>query len=92
VATIKGVMAGLGPTGSILLGVLGGLAGGLVRDLCLGDMARAVEEDMYATAAALGGMLALSLLLFCGLGQWQSALCGAALVLVLRSMRKAKIA
>ena len=91
IGTVKGVMAGLGPTGSILVGVLGGLVGGLTRDLCLGDMARAVEEDMYATAAALGGMLAMSILLFTNLSQWQSALCGAVLVLVLRGMRKLKI-
>ena len=91
IGTVKGVMAGLGPTGSILVGVLGGLVGGLTRDLCLGDMARAVEEDMYATAAALGGMLAMSILLFTNLAQWQSALCGAVLVLALRGMRKLKI-
>ena len=91
IGTVKGVMAGLGPTGSILVGVLGGLVGGLTRDLCLGDMARAVEEDMYATAAALGGMLAMAILLFTNLAQWQSALCGAVLVLALRGMRKLKI-
>ena len=61
-----GVIAGLGPTGCVLVGVLGALVGGLTRDLCLGDMARAVEEDMYATAAALGGMLTLAMLLFTG--------------------------
>ena len=60
VGTVKGVMAGLGPTGSILVGILGGLVGGIARDLCLGDMARAVEEDMYATAAAFGGMTGFS--------------------------------
>ena len=91
IGTVKGMMAGLGPTGSITVGVLGGLVGGLTRDLCLGDMARAVEEDMYATAAAFGGMLALALLLFTNIAQWQSALCGAVLVLVLRGMRKVKI-
>ena len=90
VGTVKGTMAGLGPTGSILVGVLGGLVGGLVRDLCLGDMARVVEEEVYATAAALGGMLTLAMLLFTGLPQWQSALCGAVLVLALRGMRKVK--
>ena len=92
IGAVKGVMAGLGPTGSIIVGVLGGLVGGLARDLCLGDMARAIEEDMYATAAAFGGMLALALLLFTNLAQWQSALCGAVLVLALRGMKKIKIA
>ena len=91
IGTVKGVMAGLGPTGSIIVGVLGGLVGGLARDLCLGDMARAIEEDMYATAAAFGGMLALALLLFTNFAQWQSALCGAVLVLALRGMKKIKI-
>ena len=91
VGTVKGVIAGLGPTGCVLVGVLGGLVGGLTRDLCLGDMARAVEEDMYATAAALGGMLTLAVLLFTGLSPWQGALCGSVLVFALRSMRKIKI-
>lgn len=90
VGTVKGLMGGLGPTGCILVGVLGGIVGGLVRDLCLGDMARVVEEEMYATAAALGGMVTLALLLLTSLPQWQNALCGAVLVLILRGMRKIK--
>ncbi len=92
VGTVKGVMAGLGPTGSILVGILGGLVGGIARDLCLGDMARAVEEDMYATAAAFGGMLTLAVMLLTNLHPWQSALCGALLVFILRGIRKIKIA
>lgn len=90
VGTVKGVMAGLSPTASIVIGVLGGLVGGLVRDLCLGDMARAVEEDMYATAAAFGGMLVLSVMLLARLEPWQSALAGALLTIILRGMRKGK--
>ena len=91
VGTVKGVMAGLGPTGSILLGILGGLVGGIARDLCRGDMARVVEEEMYATAAAFGGMLALTMMLLTNLDSWQSALCGALLVVVLRGVKKVKI-
>ena len=53
-------------------------------------MARVVEEEMYATAAALGGMVTLALLLLTSLPQWQNALCGAVLVLILRGMRKIK--
>ena len=92
VGTVKGVMAGLGPTGSILVGILGGLVGGIARDLCLGDMARAVEEEMYATAAAFGAMLSLAVMMLTNLDPWQSALFGALLVLVLRGMKKVKIA
>lgn len=87
----KGRDGRLGPTGSILVGILGGLVGGIARDLCLGDMARAVEEDMYATAAAFGGMLALTMMLLTNLDPWQSALCGALLVVVLRGVKKVKI-
>ena len=92
VGTVKGVMAGLGPTGSILVGILGGLAGGIARDLCLGDMARAVEEEMYATAAAFGAMLSLAVMMLTNLDPCQSALFGALLVLALRGMKKVKIA
>ena len=91
VGTVKGVMAGLGPTGSILLGILGGLVGGIARDLCLGDMARAVEEDMYATAAAFGAMLSLAVMLLANLEPWHSALLGSLLVFALRVVKKVKI-
>ena len=92
VGTVKGVMAGLGPTGSILVGILGGLVGGIARDLCLGDMARAVEEEMYATAAAFGAMLSLAVMMLTNLDPCQSALFGALLALALRGMKKVKIA
>lgn len=88
VGTVRAAMFGLGPTGSLVLGVLGGLAGGLVRDICLGDVARAVDEDMYATAAALGSMLTLALLLLASLPGWQCALAGAVLALCLRGARR----
>lgn len=84
VGTSRGLAFGLGLSGCLLLGVLAGLAGGLVRDMALGDVARAVEESLYATAAALGALLTLALLLYVPLPDWQSVLAGAALVLLLR--------
>ena len=63
------------------------LSGGLVRDVALGDTARLVEEDSYATAAALGVMLALVALLYGGMSLWLSALACCGLVLVLRALR-----
>lgn len=44
----------LGATGALVLGLLSGLAPGLVRDVALGDTALVVEQSWYATAAALG--------------------------------------
>lgn len=84
VGTSRGLAFGLGLSGCLLLGVLAGLAGGLLRDMALGDMARAVEESLYATAAALGALLTLALLLYVPVPDWQSVLAGAAFVMLLR--------
>ena len=73
--------------GCLILGVLVALSGGLLRDVALGDTARLVEEDSYATAAALGVMLALVALLYGGMSLWLSALACCGLVLVLRALR-----
>ena len=87
VGAVKAAVFGLGMTGSLLLGVVAALTGGFVRDVALGDMARFVEEDMYATAAALGSLLALAVLLYARLPAWQCALAGAASALLLRRLR-----
>lgn len=87
VATVRGSLLGLGPSGSLLLGVLAALVGNSVRDVALGDMARFVEEDMYATAALFGSMLSLVVLLYAHLPAWICALLGALLTLVLRGRR-----
>ena len=87
VAAVAGFFSGLGVTGCLILGVVSALAGGVVRDVALGDSARFVEEDLYATAAALGAMLTLTVLMYGGAAPWQSALAGCGLVLVLRGLR-----
>lgn len=92
VGAVRGAVFGLGLAGSLVLGLVAALVGGLVRDVCLGDTARAVEEDLYATAAALGGMLALALLVFAHMTDWQCAAVGAALTLLLRWRRRGKTA
>ena len=86
VSAVKAAIWGIGLTGSLLLGVLAALTGGSARDIALGDMARFVEENMYATAAAFGAMLALAVLIILHLPAWQSALCGALLSLALRGI------
>lgn len=90
VGTSQGLAYGLGLSGCLLLGILTGLAGGLLRDMALGDVARAVEESLYATAAALGALLTLALLLYAPLPGWLSALAGAACVMLLRVLRSCK--
>ncbi len=90
VGGVRGAVFGLGVVGCLVLGVLTALAGGLVRDVALGDTARLVEEDSYATAAALGVMLALVALLYGGMPLWACVLACCGLVLVLRSLRLRK--
>ncbi|ATD80722.1 MULTISPECIES: TRIC cation channel family protein [Desulfovibrio] len=90
VGGVRGAVFGLGVVGCLVLGVLAALAGGLVRDVALGDTARLVEEDSYATAAALGVMLALMALLYGGMPLWMCALACCGLVLVLRALRLRK--
>lgn len=65
-AASLGVFCGLreiGATGALALGLLSGLAPGFVRDTALGDTARFVEQSWYATAAALGAMTTILLLI-----------------------------
>ena len=90
VAGVRGAVFGLSVVGCLVLGVLVALSGGLVRDVALGDTARLVEEGSYATAAALGVMLALVALFYGGMSLWLSALACCGLVLVLRALRLRK--
>jgi uncharacterized membrane protein YeiH len=86
-AAAKGAVLGLGAAGVLLLALLSGLAGGLVRDTLLGNTALAMEEDLYATAAALGAVVSLACVWHARLPPWQCALAGAACILLLRAFR-----
>lgn len=87
VSASKAGGAGLGLSGCLVLGVLSSLVGGLVRDMALGDTARATGEPLYATAAVFGVLLTLALTAY-GIGRpWQCALSGAALIVALRFLR-----
>lgn len=55
----------LGVAGALAIGLINGLAPGLIRDMALGDTAMLVEKSWYATAAALG--CAASIAMFTGL-------------------------
>lgn len=98
-AACLGTLCGmrLGAAGALVLGLLAGLTPGLIRDVALGDTARAVEETWYATAAALGCMLTILLALLPSVqplpwasgGEWGYAcvLGGVLLVVLLRVWR-----
>ncbi|MDE7242300.1 TRIC cation channel family protein [Desulfovibrio sp.] len=91
----------IGATGALALGLFSGLAPGFVRDVALGDTAALVEQSWYATAAALGAMTTILLLIlppsFGGawplpqdwrwLWPWASIFAGVAVALALRLWR-----
>lgn len=58
----------LGIVGSLCLGLINGLAPGLLRDVSLGDTAMLVDRDWYATTAALGCVAALAMELWLAVG------------------------
>ncbi len=93
-------LADLGIVGAICLGLINGLAPGLVRDMALGDTAMLVENDWYATAAALGCVVTISVLIWLSVGwvnDWTAthadevaALSGFLVVLLIRGWKGAK--
>lgn len=66
----------VGIVGAISIGLVNGLAPGLVRDMALGDTAMLVEQDWYATAAAIGCVVTISVFLWLVIGwinSWTAA-------------------
>jgi uncharacterized membrane protein YeiH len=59
----KGLAFHLSPPVAVLLGVITGVAGGIVRDVLLGEVPHVFRREvrLYATAAIAGGMVNVSL-------------------------------
>ncbi len=56
----KALEAGTGPLIAMLMGVMTGVVGGLIRDLLAGEVPLILRRDLYATAAVAGaGLFAL---------------------------------
>jgi len=46
---------GVGTVGSMLMGMITAVGGGMIRDLCCNDIPLIFQRDIYATAALIGG-------------------------------------
>lgn len=57
----RGMALGLPPVGGVLLGLTAGMAGGVMRDVCMGDAPQALDAEFYAAAAVVGCMAAAAL-------------------------------
>lgn len=55
--TGKALAFGLGPAGAVMLGVLSGVGGGIVRDLLVMQVPGVLQRELYAVAALLGALI-----------------------------------
>lgn len=86
-----------GIVGALSLGLVNGLAPGLVRDVALGDTAMLIDQSWYATAAAIGSLVAIAVLMWLAVGwvtEWTAshadetaALAGFCVVMLIRGCR-----
>jgi uncharacterized membrane protein YeiH len=57
----KGAAHGLGPLGTLMVGALTAVGGGVVRDVLVGEMPAVLHKGFYATAALAGSAVLLIL-------------------------------
>ncbi|MGY1424536.1 trimeric intracellular cation channel family protein [Lysobacter sp. A289] len=57
IGTIKALDHGLGPVGAVLLGMLSGIGGGIVRDMMVARTPVVFQSDLYAVAAMIGAIV-----------------------------------
>jgi uncharacterized membrane protein YeiH len=81
----KALAFGVSPTIAVAMGVITGVAGGIARDVLLGEIPIVFrpETTLYATAALIG-CSAYLVALWCGLGSGYRALLGVSMVTLLR--------
>ena len=85
VGASKALTAGVGPVGAVMLGVVTGVGGGIVRDVLVAQVPAVLQRELYAIAA-LAGAAAFVALRALGLPQAPAAIAGAALCFAVRWM------
>ena len=75
--------AGLGPVGAVMLGMLTGVGGGIVRDVLVAQVPHVLQRELYAIAALLGATVVVVGHAF-GLPPAPTAIVGALLCFVVR--------
>ncbi|HEX7787331.1 MAG TPA: trimeric intracellular cation channel family protein [Methylomirabilota bacterium] len=81
----KALAFGAGPVGALLLGMLTGIGGGMVRDVLVREIPNVLRTDLYAVAA-LGGAAVVVIARMLAVPPVGAALAGAALCFGLRFM------
>lgn len=81
----KALQHGVGPVGAVLLGVLTGVGGGIVRDVLITRIPNVLQRELYAVAALLGAIVVVSGDIL-GLPATPTAVGGAVACILLRFM------
>lgn len=79
----KALDYGVGPVGAVLLGMLTGVGGGVVRDVLVTQIPNVLQRELYAVAALLGAAVVV-VGHAAGLAPTPAAACGAVACIVLR--------
>ena len=85
VGASKALVAGVGPVGAVLLGVVTGVGGGIVRDVLVAQVPAVLHRELYAVAA-LAGAAAFVVARALEVPQAPAAVAGAALCFGVRWM------
>lgn len=56
----KALEHGIGPVGAVMLGILTGVGGGLVRDVLVAEIPNVLRRELYAVAALVGALLVVA--------------------------------
>lgn len=83
VGASKALTAGIGPVGAVLLGVLTGVGGGIVRDVLVAQVPAVLHRELYAVAALAGAIVFVGAR-EAGIPQAPAAIAGAALCFTVR--------
>lgn len=58
--TAKALVAGMGPVGAVMLGVLSGVGGGIARDMLVAQIPSVLHRELYAVAALVGALVVVA--------------------------------
>jgi uncharacterized membrane protein YeiH len=56
----KALVAGLGPVGAVMLGILTGVGGGIARDVLVAQVPSVLRRELYAVAALAGALVVVT--------------------------------
>ena len=85
VAVIKTLALGLDNSHALVMGIITGIGGGLIRDLLTGRSTLIMSRDLYATPILVGVAVQLGVLSYGLLGATQATLLGGAIIFLGRA-------